>query len=314
MIHYMKLHPQPFSMIACGAKTIELRLWDEKRKLICVGDTLVFKNTQSADTLSCTVKKLHVFADFEQLYSCLPLEKCGYWPHELKTASAKDMIAYYPPEKQKCFGVVGIEIELIRTSTDFKKLLITGFDPFDGASINPSWEAVKRLPEQIGNWQLTKLEIPTVFGLAAKTVLDAANDLQPDAILCVGQAGGRDAVTPETYGVNLRHARIADNAGNKPLAAPIVQGAPAAYLATVPVHDMVRAVRAQGLPCRASYSAGRFVCNDLLYTLLHHYNGTNTKIGFVHIPYLPEQAKGGQPCMSLDDSVSALQAMITVMK
>ena len=85
-----------------------------------------------------------------------------------------------------------------------KRLLITGFDPFGGAAINPSWEAVKHLPDQIGDWQVTKLEIPTVFGLAAQTVLDVARDLQPDAIICVGQAGGRDAVTPELYGVNLR--------------------------------------------------------------------------------------------------------------
>lgn len=314
MTHHMNLHPQPFTMIACGSKTIELRLLDEKRKLICVGDTLVFKNTQSADTLSCTVKKMHVFADFEQLYSCLPLDQCGYLPNELATASAKDMQAYYSPEEQKRYGVVGIEIELIRTKTGIKKLLITGFDPFDKSTINPSWETVKSLPDQIGDWRLTKLEIPTVYGLAAQTVLDAANDLQPDAILCVGQAGGRDAVTPETYGVNLRHARIADNAGNKPLAAPIVQGAPASYPATVPVHDMVRAVRAQGLPCCASYSAGRFVCNDLLYTLLHHYQGTNTKIGFVHIPYLPEQAKEGTPSMALDDGERALCAMIAAIE
>lgn len=310
MTHYMNLHPQPFSMIVCGAKTIELRLLDEKRKLICVGDTLVFKNTQSADTLSCTVKKLHVFADFDQLYKSLPLDQCGYLPHELKTASAKDMQAYYPLEKQRQYGVVGIEIALNCAPTIFKKLLITGFDPFDGASINPSWEAVKHLPEQIGDWRLTKREIPTVFGLAAQTVLDAANDLQPDAILCVGQAGCRDAVTPETYGVNLRHARIADNAGNKPLAAPIVQGAPASYPVTVPVHDMVRAVRAQGLPSRASYSAGRFVCNDLLYTLLHHYQGTNIRVGFIHIPYLPEQAKDGAPSLSLESLIAALIAAI----
>ena len=313
MTHYMNLHPQPFSMIACGAKTIELRLLDEKRKLICVGDTLVFKNTQSADTLSCTVKELHVFANFDQLYKSLPLDQCGYLPHELKTASAKDMQAYYPLEKQAQYGVVGIEIELNRIEKAIKKLLITGFDPFDGASINPSWEAVKLLPEQIGDWRLTKLEIPTVFGLAAQTVLDAANDLQPDAILCVGQAGGRDAVTPETYGVNLRHARIADNAGNKPLAAPIVQGAPASYPATVPVHDMVRAVRKLGIPCKASYSAGRFVCNDVLYTLLHHYHGTNTKVGFVHIPYLPEQAKEGTPSLMLESAADALYAAIKVL-
>ena len=194
-----------------------------------------------------------------------------------------------------------------------KRLLITGFDPFGGADINPSWEAVKCLPEQIGDWQLTKLEIPTVFVLAAQTVLDAAQDLQPDAIICVGQAGGRDAVTPEAFGANLRHARIADNAGNQPLATPIVPGAPATYTSTLPVRDMVRAVCQEGLPCRLSYSAGRFVCNDVLYTLLHHFHDTKTKAGFVHVPYLPEQAKEGQPCMTTEKIVEALECMIGAM-
>lgn len=191
-----------------------------------------------------------------------------------------------------------------------KRLLITGFDPFGGAEINPSWEAVKRLPDRIGEWQLTKIEIPTVFAIAAQTVLDAAQDLQPDAIVCVGQAGGRDAVTPETYGVNLRHARIADNAGNQPLATPIVPGAPATYTSTLPVPDMVRAVRKGGLLCRQSFSAGRFVCNDLLYSLLHQYRNTPTKVGFIHVPYLPEQAKEGQSSMSLADIVQALEILI----
>ena len=189
-----------------------------------------------------------------------------------------------------------------------KKLLITGFDPFGGATVNPSWEAVKRLPDKIGDWQLTKIEIPTVFGLAAQTVLTAAQDQQPDAIICVGQAGGRDSVTPEVYGVNLRHARIADNAGNRPLAQPIVQGAPGTYAATLPVHDMVRAVREIGLPSALSYSAGRFVCNDVLYTLLHRYRATLTKVGFVHVPYLPEQAKNGEPSMTLAEIAKALEA------
>ena len=191
-----------------------------------------------------------------------------------------------------------------------KRLLITGFDPFGGADINPSWEAVKCLPEQIGDWQLTKLEIPTVFVLAAQTVLDVAQDLQPDAIICVGQAGGRDAVTPEAFGANLRHARIADNAGNQPLAQPIEQGAPATYASTLLVRDMVRAVRQEGLPCRLSYSAGRFVCNDVLYTLLHYYRGTDTKVGFVHVPFLPEQAKEGQPSMTLENIARALEIVI----
>ena len=191
-----------------------------------------------------------------------------------------------------------------------KKLLITGFDPFGGATVNPSWEAVKLLPDQIGDWHLTKIEIPTVYGLAAQTILRIAQELHPDAILCVGQAGGRVAITPEVYGVNLRHARIADNAGNRPLAVPIIQNAPASYMSTLPVNDIVHAVRNAGLPCRLSYSAGRFVCNDLLYTLLHHYRGTNTKVGFIHVPYLPEQAKEGQPSMPLDDIVNALACAI----
>lgn len=114
MTHYMNLHPSPFSMIANGLKTIELRLWDEKRQTISVGDTLVFTNTQDASSLSCTVKQLHRFDSFETLYRTLPLDKCGYLPHEITTASAKDMELYYSKEKQSRYGVVGIEIELIK--------------------------------------------------------------------------------------------------------------------------------------------------------------------------------------------------------
>ncbi|MBE6532977.1 MAG: ASCH domain-containing protein [Ruminococcaceae bacterium] len=114
MTHYMNLHQQPFSMIASGLKTIELRLLDEKRKLISVGDTLIFKNTADPSlTISCIVKALHTFANFEELYRSLPLDKCGYLPHELATAKAKDMEIYYSLDKQRSYGVVGIEIELI---------------------------------------------------------------------------------------------------------------------------------------------------------------------------------------------------------
>ena len=114
MTHNMNLHAQPFSMIAEGRKTIELRLLDEKRKRIAVGDTLVFTNTgDPAATLRCKVKKLHVFDSFEQLYRELPLEKCGYLPEELADARAEDMTAYYSEEEQQKFGVVGIELELM---------------------------------------------------------------------------------------------------------------------------------------------------------------------------------------------------------
>jgi pyroglutamyl-peptidase len=194
-----------------------------------------------------------------------------------------------------------------------KKLLVTGFDPFGGESVNPAREAVMRLPDTVGDWKLTKLEIPTVFGLAAETVLQAAEELRPHAILCVGQAGGRSAVTPEVVAINLREASIPDNAGNRPVNTPVIQDAPAAYFATLPVRDMVAAVKDKGIPCALSYSAGAFVCNDLLYTLLHRYRDTDVQVGFVHIPYLPEQAKEGVPSMELDTVVEALGAMIEVL-
>ena len=191
-----------------------------------------------------------------------------------------------------------------------KKLLITGFDPFGGADRNPSREAVMALPDVIGDYTLFKLEIPTVFGLAAETVLRAAADLRPDAILCVGQAGGRANITPEVVAINLRDASIPDNRGNQPRDIPVVENAPAAYFSTLPVRHMVEAVKAAGVPCALSYSAGVFVCNDLLYTLLHHYDGTDTRVGFVHIPYLPEQAGEGVPSLPLDEAVKGLTAAI----
>ena len=114
MTHYLNLHESTFSMIASGKKTIELRLLDEKRKAIKVGDTLIFKNAKDENaTLTCIVKELHIFRSFEELYKSLPLDKCGYLPEELPTASYKDMEEYYSAEKQANYGVVGIEIELI---------------------------------------------------------------------------------------------------------------------------------------------------------------------------------------------------------
>ena len=170
-----------------------------------------------------------------------------------------------------------------------------------------------RLPDTVGGYEIAKLEIPTVFGLAAETVLQAAEELRPHAVLCVGQAGGRSAVTPEVVAINLREASIPDNAGNIPVNTPVVENAPAAYFTTLPVRDMVQAVKERGIPCALSYTAGTFVCNDLLYTLLHHYRDSDVKVGFVHIPYLPEQAGEGVPSMELSTVVEALTAMIGVM-
>lgn len=194
-----------------------------------------------------------------------------------------------------------------------KKLLITGFDPFGGQTVNPSWEAVEELPDSIGDYQITKMEIPTVFGAAAQKVIAAAEELQPDAILCVGQAGGHQAVTPEVVAINLQEAGIPDNAGNQPVNTSVVAQGPAAYFSTVPVREMVKAIASDGIPAALSYSAGTFVCNDVLYRLLHHFDGSDTQVGFIHVPFLPQQAKENQPSMSQEQIVEALKLAISVL-
>ena len=185
-----------------------------------------------------------------------------------------------------------------------KKLLITGFEPFGGETINPSWEAVARLPEQIGEYTLTKRLIPVVFGKAFETVMEAASGLCPDVVLCIGQAGGRSAITPELVGINLRHASIPDNDGLQPKDEPILQSGAKAHFATLPVRKMAEAIAATGVPSHVSYSAGAYVCNDVLYTLLAHYEGSETRVGFIHIPYSTEQSK--TPSMEMADIMKGL--------
>lgn len=187
-----------------------------------------------------------------------------------------------------------------------KTLLITGFDPFGGETINPAWEAVSRLPDEIGNFRLRKKQIPTVFGVGQR-VVEAAKDA--DAVLCVGQAGGRACITPEFVAINLRHASICDNEGNQPLDQSVVEGAPTAYFSTLPVRAMAQAIERVGIGAKVSYSAGTFVCNDVLYTLLHT---LKIPCGFIHVPYLPQQAKEGAPSMPLEQIVQALKAAIEV--
>ena len=124
-----------------------------------------------------------------------------------------------------------------------KKILITGFDPFGGEKINPAYEAVKLLPDQIAGAEVIKLEVPTVFGKGPQKTVDAIEEYQPDYVLCIGQAGGRSQLTPEFVGINYVQARIPDNEGNQPMNQPLVEGAPAAYFATIPVHAMVEEMK-----------------------------------------------------------------------
>ena len=192
-----------------------------------------------------------------------------------------------------------------------KKLLITGFAPFGGDEINPSWEAIKHLPVTVGEYSLTRISLPVVYGAAAKKIISIAKTVMPDVILCIGQAGGRSAVTPEMLGINLRHATIPDCAGKYPQDQPIKRNGANAYFSTVPVRTIAAAIKEAGIPAEVSYSAGTYVCNDTFYSLLAHYKNTNTKVGFIHIPYCEEQNK--QPCMSMSDIVKALTVAIESM-
>ena len=189
-----------------------------------------------------------------------------------------------------------------------KKLLITGFEPFGGEEINPSWDAVEGLPDEIHGYALFKRRIPVVFDESANTVLALAEEISPDVILCVGQAGGRGAITPELVAINLRYASIPDNKGNQPKDEPISKTGKTAYFSTLPARKIAEAINVAGIPAQLSYSAGAYVCNELLYTLLSHYDDTPTRVGFIHVPYSKEQNK--EPSMDISDIVRALKIAI----
>ena len=196
-----------------------------------------------------------------------------------------------------------------------KKLLITGFDPFGGESVNPAFEAVRLLPDEIAGFKLCKLEIPTEFIRSGVILKGALRTEQPDAVLCVGQAGGRTAVTPERVAINLMDARIPDNAGYQPIDEPIAPDGPAAYFSTLPVKAIAERIQSAGLPAAVSNTAGTYVCNSLLYTLLHTAAREYPSLrgGFIHVPYAIEQLSGkpkGTYGMDLRDIARALTCSV----
>lgn len=185
-----------------------------------------------------------------------------------------------------------------------KKLLITGFEAFGGEKINPSWDAVCRLPEEINGFELTKLLVPVIFGTGAEEIISEAKKIHPDVILCIGQAGGRDAITPEFIGINLRHSTVPDNSGYQPNDEPIIQNGDCAYFSTLPVRKICDAINNASIPAYVSYSAGTYVCNDVIYTLLNRFENSETKVGFIHVPYSKEQGK--EPSMEIEKIIKAL--------
>lgn len=194
------------------------------------------------------------------------------------------------------------------------KILVTGFDPFGGESINPAIESVKRLPDTIAGADIVKLEIPTVCHVSLSVIKDAIAKEEPDVILSIGQAGGRSDITIERIGINVDDCRIKDNAGKQIIDEPIYADGPAAYFVNLPIKAMVNGIQAVGIPASISNSAGTFVCNHVTYgvqyMIEHYFPGKQS--GFIHIPYLPSQVldKVAMPSMELDTIVNALQAAI----
>lgn len=189
-------------------------------------------------------------------------------------------------------------------------VLMTAFDPFGGETVNPAREALLRVTQPQGV-RLACLTVPTVFDECEGVLAAAMEEAKPDAVICVGQAGGRSAVTPERVAVNIMDAAIPDNAGRIPVDEPIVPGGEAAYFSTLPIKRIRDAIRSAGIASEISNSAGTFVCNRLMYGALRlcaaEYPGVIA--GFIHVPYLPEQAKraGDAPSMELADDVLALE-------
>lgn len=195
------------------------------------------------------------------------------------------------------------------------KLLLTAFDPFGGSAVNPALEAVKLVADNVAGVEIAKLEVPTVFGKSVATVAEAIAREKPDAVLCIGQAGGRYDLTPERVAINLDDARIPDNEGNQPIDTPIFADGEPAYFATLPIKAMVAKIREAGLPASVSNTAGTFVCNHLmygvLYTLAKHYPGVRG--GFMHVPFIPSQTvnrPSPAPSMAQTDIARGIEAAI----
>ncbi|WP_145115499.1 pyroglutamyl-peptidase I [Staphylococcus argensis] len=195
-------------------------------------------------------------------------------------------------------------------------ILVAAFDPFGGEKINPALEAVKSLEDTIGNHQITKLEIPTVFHKSKQVIEQELEQRDYDAVLVVGQAGGRFELTPERIGINVDDARIPDNEKHQPIDQSIQAEGKAAYFSNMPVKRMVEAIKEAGVPARLSNTAGTFVCNHILYQLgyLQATRFSNIRFGFIHVPYVPEQVtnKPNQPSMAYETMVKGLTAAIRV--
>ncbi|MDI9220932.1 pyroglutamyl-peptidase I [Pantoea sp. EA-12] len=198
-----------------------------------------------------------------------------------------------------------------------KTVLMTAFEPFGGESINPSWEAVRSFDgKEIAGARIVVRQLPVVFASCGNVLTKALEEIQPDRVLCVGQAGGRSDITVERVAINVNDARIPDNDQQQPIDQPIVADGPAAYFSTLPIKAIVAALREVGVPASVSQTAGTFTCNNVMYSLLHWLQTTNSPArgGFIHIPYMPEQAVNhpGVASMATASVILALETALQV--
>ncbi|MBU9868406.1 MULTISPECIES: pyroglutamyl-peptidase I [Rahnella] len=199
-----------------------------------------------------------------------------------------------------------------------RKVLVTGFEPFGGERVNPSWEVVKQLGDlELSGAQIVVRQLPCVFGKAIDALNAAIDEVLPEMVICVGQAGGRNDFSIERVAINVDDARIADNDGNQPVDEVIVSDGPAAYFSTLPLKTIVNGLRESGIPASVSQTAGTYVCNHVMYGLMHRLAQPACKVvkgGFIHIPYLPEQAAHhpGAPSMSVHTVLNALELTIAI--
>lgn len=195
------------------------------------------------------------------------------------------------------------------------RVLVTGFEPFAGASQNPSQAVVQRLSlTGIAGVDLRCEVLPVAFGRSAKMLTALIDDVQPQVVVALGQAEGRTQITPERVAINLDDARIADNDGVLRSESRIVHDGPTAYFSTLPVKDLVTDLAADGIPAAVSTTAGTFVCNHVFYAMQHHCHGTGIASGFIHMPLMTEQLAEfpGLPTLPLTDLVRGIERAITV--
>jgi pyroglutamyl-peptidase len=197
------------------------------------------------------------------------------------------------------------------------RILITGFEPFGGDSVNPSWLVAQQLAQMpfVGA-QVQAVQLPCVFGLSAQVLVQALGQQRPNLVLALGLAQGRAGISIERVAINVDDARMADNAGHQPIDTPVVPGGPAAYFSTLPIKRLAQGLQQAGHPAHISQTAGTFVCNHVFYAMQHHLRGQHVMSGFVHLPALPEQAaRAGRPTppsMALADQVAAVQQLLTL--